>query len=322
MGSNHSTQKSTNIENVRKMLEKSDNSTDEQNVSDTLKSNDFIFTEGGASNNNVSDTLGSLNFSEEEHENGNKEEEHENGNKEEEHENKKKDETEDSQVGGHNLKKKSHRNRYSKYNVYSTINKAEKDFLGGFNSELKKEETEEGNTMSEQVNNKEINHIRNIIMKELDNLNKQSLNQIGAGCDCEKEEKKEEEENHQNGGSIILLDNSSSSSNSSDSSDSSDSDTISHKKKHAKNNQSRSKKSKKSKKSRKKNKLRRQKDEKETGDSEDSDDDEFEGNITIKSEEELETSNSEEGLSIFPFNSSDVKSSVSDRHQKLLRRKL
>ena len=38
--------------------------------------------------------------------------------------------------------------------------------------------------------------------------------------------------------------------------------------------------------------------------------------------EELKTSNSEEGLSIFPFNSSDVKSSVSDRHQKLLRRKL
>ena len=44
--------------------------------------------------------------------------------------------------------------------------------------------------------------------------------------------------------------------------------------------------------------------------------------ISPEKVENIETSNSEEGLSIFPFNSSDIKSSISAKNYKMLRRRV
>lgn len=209
------------------------------------------------------------------------------------------------QHGGKKNKKMSSKNRYSKYNIMNEMQKAEKDFLGGFNSQTHSEIES-----SDENKSKSIKHIRNIIMEELDNLNKESLNhghlhQIGAGCDCDKKEET------QKGGNIL----SSSSSGSSSSFSSSDSSDASRKK---------SKKNKKySKQSRSKGKKSKNSFLSDSDSDSDSDSNQFEGRLVINSENETSNNSyTEEGLSIFPFNSSDVKSSISDKHQKILRRKL
>jgi hypothetical protein len=221
-------------------------------------------------------------------------------------------------IGGSKNKKLSSKNRYSKYNIVNEINKAEKDFLGGFNSQTHSEQEPDNQSKS-----KSIRHIRNIIMEELDNLNKESLNhkhlnhehlnhehlnQLGAGCDCDKSD-------NQKGGSIFIS-SSSSSADSDSSTDFSSSDSSGVSRKKSKKNQ------KNSKQSRSKGKKSKKSKNNFLSDS-NSDSDEFEGRLVINSNNNTSNnSNTEEGLSIFPFNSSDIKSSASDKHQKILRRKL
>ncbi len=217
------------------------------------------------------------------------------------------------QIGGNlDLKKISDKNRYSKYNIFNEIRKAETDFLGGFNSQTHSEEEQEENSN----NSKTVKHIRNIIMNELDNLNKETINQLGGGCDCDKEE---EEEKEQIGGTLFIS-SSTSTAASSTSTDYSSSDSSGYSRKKSKKSKKINKQS--GKQSRTKNSKKTKKDKRNyLGPS----DDEYEGNLVINSENELDTSNNsntEEGLSIFPFNSSDVKSSVSEKHNKILRRKL
>jgi len=231
-------------------------------------------------------------------------------------------EIDNHQKGGNNFENIS-RNRYSKYDVYSTIQKVEKKFIGGFNSQAHSEIDDN----ESEKDDKTTKHIKDIILQELDNLNKHNFNQIGAGCDCNKKEESEESEESeetkktdstdkidQKGGRPFISSSSSSSFSTSSESDSSDIK----KNKKFKNNtnykQSRSKSNKNNKKSKKNKK-----------ESSESESEEFEGNLKIQSDSEIMTSNNsntEEGLSIFPFNSSDIKSNVSDRHQKILRRKI
>jgi hypothetical protein len=226
--------------------------------------------------------------------------------------------TSEPKVGGSKNKKISSKNRYSKYNIVNEINKAEKDFLGGFNSQTHSEQEPDNQSKS-----KSIRHIRNIIMEELDNLNKASLNhehlnhehlnhehlnQLGAGCDCDNSD-------NQKGGSIFIS-SSSSSGDSKSSTDFSSSDSSGVSRRKSKKNK------KNSKQSRSKGK-KGSKGKKNFLSDSDSESDEFEGRLVINSDNNTSNnSNTEEGLSIFPFNSSDIKSSVSDKHQKILRRKL
>jgi hypothetical protein len=282
MGSSHSApEKSKKTDDIKKMFEKSEIS---PNNSETVKSDDLKDTEkGDKKEEKISDTIGStLNLSSDTEKSA--------------------DQHKDQHKGGSN--NTSNKNRYSKYNIFNEINKAEKDFLGGFNSQSHSEVEHE----QDKSNDKTVKHIRSIIMKELDNLNKESLAQLGGGCDCENGQDEE-----QKGGSIFISSSSSSAGSSSSTNfSSSDSSGVSRRKsKKNASKQSRSTKSKKSKKTKKE----------ESSESID----EYEGNLVIQSDSEIRTSNnshSEEGLSIFPFNSSDIKSSVSDTHQKILRRKL
>jgi hypothetical protein len=307
MGSSQSAEKTKKIEDIKKILEKSDVSSDgKHNDTETIKSDDLkntvVPTTTHQDNNegsnkkeakpviNDSDTIGSLNLDSDKKDSDKKEE--------------------STQKGGKNISK----NRYNKYDVFTTIQKAEREFLvGGFNSD---NETHE---KTEEDNDKTMKHIKNIILDELNNLNHNILNQHGAGgCNCDKDDEKDKEETKevkQEGGFY-----SSSSSDSSNFSTSSSSDSTEVVKKNSKHQNkskhypviSRSKTSKKSKKSKK-------------HDSSDSESNLFEGNLVINNSDDNNTSNNsqtEEGLSIFPFNSSDVKSSVSDRHHKILKRKI
>ena len=152
--------------------------------------------------------------------------------------------------------------------------------------------------------NEALGHIKNVILKQLNKL--ENTKQHGAGgCGCDKNS------NPKKGGggrrSFIIGSSSTSDSSSDFSTDSSysTSDSSEYGIKKAK----KLKKSKKSKKS-KKNKFLESASSKYIVDSSES--------VEVTSNNEA----SEEGLSIFPFNSSDVKSSASVKNYKMLRRKI
>lgn len=175
--------------------------------------------------------------------------------------------TNDVMVGGNakDIRFISDRKRYIKYDIFNIISNLEKEEgitqRGGNKEEEKKEEQEENN-ISITSNDKDIEHIKNVVLKGIDNFKKNENLQSGGGqCGCEDEQRGGKKEGKKN-------DSSSSSSTTEDSS---------------------------------------------------SDDEE-------NNDEMGSTSNSSisagEGLTIFPFNSSDVKSSVSERNIKMIRRKI
>jgi hypothetical protein len=220
------------------------------------------------------------------------------------------------------FKNKSGRKRYTKYDLFKMLKNLDID------TEVPQQgggDNDEGESTSLN-DDKSMEHIKNIILNELSTLKKEKSHQLGGnGCGCSGDKKVshkmssklnlnkvivDDEETKQMGGAVIIDGSSSSSSSSSDS----DSDS---------SELGKSKKSKKSKKIKK-----------EETESEESSKFFIETsesgmgiNYDKKSDEE-QTSNgendneSEEGLSIFPFNSSDVKSSLSIKNYRMLRRKI
>ncbi len=244
--------------------------------------------------------------------------------------------------------------RYTKYDLFQMLKELDSDYQkGGLDS--KSNADTDVDAESSLNDEKSIEHIKNVILKELENLKKNKSEMLGGnlknskcGCDGVKSDSEE-----QVGGNII---DDSSSSSSSDSTSSSDTEagknkskkSRSNKKKHMRIEKSESvsddsskffietsesddrfnitsngeeseygKKYNKSKgkKSSSKSKPKQKKMKKTQDDSDsDSDDDNKPNNID---------SADSEGLSIFPFNSSDVKSSsVSVKNYRMLKRKI
>ena len=218
------------------------------------------------------------------------------------------------------------RKRYTKYDLFKMLKEIDSEFQMGGNDEQDDNE-------SSLNDEKSLEHIKSVILKELENLKNSKSQQLGgSGCGCDSGNKKKlastkklsnvNIDNQKQVGGTIMVDDSSSSTSSTDDSSSTDSDNEA------------GKKSKKSKKSSKKNK--KSKSIKKYNQS-DSDDNSSRFFIeTSESGKEKVTSNGEdsdkkndnednedsEGLSIFPFNSSDVKSSLSIKNYRMLRRKI
>ena len=231
---------------------------------------------------------------------------------------------------------KLQRKRYTKYDLFKMLKEIDSEFQTGG------ENNEDGDGDESSLNDKEsMENIKKVILKELQNLKEnksQQLGGVGCGCDSSGEKKTSLKSKFnmnnivvedQLGGNVIVDDSSSSTSSSS----SSDSDEA-------------GKKSKTKSKS-KKNKNKDDEDEVEEDDEESSrffiqtsESDEAgitsngsekksykkKGNKKSKKQSVKKTnqnySDDSEGLSIFPFNSSDVKSSQSIQNFRNLRRKI
>lgn len=216
-------------------------------------------------------------------------------------------ETTDELVGG--------KKRYEKYDVFKMMKKLEDGLKGGADVD----------EVSISSDNEALEHIKKVITKQLKEL--KQTKQMGAGsCGCE-----QSRVNSKKGG-YYESDSSTSTDSSVDTSDSSYTTSESSEYGKRKSKKDKSKKS-------KKNKFVETSssnfivDSSQTGGDEDEevssrprnrrgkqyDDDNDEEEV------EIETTNdevSDEGLSIFPFNSSDVKSSASVKNYKMLRRKI
>ena len=255
------------------------------------------------------------------------------------------DDKDETEAGNH---------RYTKYDLFRILKQMDSDFQKGGNDE---------NDVESSLNDeKSMEHIKNIILKELDNLKKSKAQHLGGskcGCDSTKVNssklnlKNVEIDNEYQAGGNIVIDDSSSTSSSSSSSSSSEAGK-------------KTKPSKKSSKSSKKLQAVEQDSEPsdsskffiETSESGNGENFNFTSNgeeseygkkklsklgksgksnksnksKSRKQKEESEKPASEtpnfdsadsEGLSIFPFNSSDVKSSsVSAKNYRMLRRKI
>lgn len=240
-------------------------------------------------------------------------------------------ETSDDVFGG--LENKSGRKRYTKYDLFKILKDLDIDTEGpqqGGGSD-------ESDVKSSSNDEKSMEHIKNIILKELETLKTNKSQQLGgSGCDCNNSRHKNtrklssklnlnniiiDDENDKQLGGTVIIDASSSSTTSNDSESSSSELGYG--------------KTKKSKKSSKKNQRQESSDsdshfhidtsesglsdrgeQTSNGESEKS-----EKSSEVKRKKKDET-DSEEGLSIFPFNSSDVKSSVSIKNYRMLRRKI
>ncbi len=229
------------------------------------------------------------------------------------------------------------RERYNRYDVFKTIHKIEDNLQGGADA---MEAT--GAVANETKNNKAMDHIKNIIFEQLKNLEKNKQNGSGGcGCGSGSGVAKQGQEAVSTGGYIDSSSDSSSSSYSSDDSRTPDSSssTDSSSGDYGKFNKKTSKKSKKSKKSSKKNKFNSESsnfivETSQVGGSEDSSSSSTSKKESTSSSDSSSdagiknsTSNgnfdeSEEGLSVFPFNSSDVNSISSRKNFRMLRRKI
>ena len=220
------------------------------------------------------------------------------------------------------------RKRYTKYDLFKMLKEIDSEFQMGGNDEQDDNE-------SSLNDEKSLEHIKSVILKELENLKNSKSQQLGgSGCGCDSGNKKKlastkklsnvNIDNQKQVGGTIMVDDSSSSTSSTDDSSSTDSDNEA------------GKKSKKSKKSSKKNKKSKSIKKYNQSDSDDNSSRFFIETSESGKEKEKVTSNGEdsdkkndnednedsEGLSIFPFNSSDVKSSLSIKNYRMLRRKI
>lgn len=274
------------------------------------------------------------------------------------------------------LENKTGRKRYTKYDLFKILKdldvETETQQRGGRGVGVRGgvrgggEENVDSEAKSSTNDEQSMEHIKNIILKELETLKTNKSQQLGGtgtglGCACDngtktggKKNKNARKlssklnlnnvvieddslygENKQSGGTIII--DASSSSTTSDDSESSSSEL-------GKSNKTKSKKTKSSKKS--KINKRQVSDDSDShfhidtsesglsngsGKSEESDEseksDESDGSEQTSNGEndgktKKDETDSEEGLSIFPFNSSDVKSSVSIKNYRMLRRKI
>jgi len=237
--------------------------------------------------------------------------------------------------GGGNNEIMPIRERYNRYDVFKTIHKIEDNLQGGADI------SDVANSGVNNSNNKAMDHIKNLIFEQLRNLEKNKQNGSG-GCGCGSS--KPNQEPVSTGG---YMDSSSDSSSYSsddsmtpDSSSSTDSSSGDYGK--SKKTSKLSKKSKKSRSSRT-NRTNRFADSEssnfivsasQVGGSEDSSSSssskESSSSSNSSSSEGIKksTSNgnfddeSEEGLSVFPFNSSDVNSISSRKNFRMLRRKI
>jgi len=211
--------------------------------------------------------------------------------------------------------------RYKKYDLSRLIENLENKIQDGGN-------VEDSYTFSDNEN---MEQLKKVILKELDELKKNKVG--GSNCDCD----------NQKGGELYEVDDSSSSSSSSttldsdSTSSSSSSDFFAKKSKkhhyekkefHHENKKVDKRQNKKvDKRQNKKTENRQNKKPERREKKEESESSKFHfepSDTTEVSEklENIETSNSEEGLSIFPFNSSDIKSSISAKNYKMLRRRV
>ena len=241
-------------------------------------------------------------------------------------------ETSDEVFGG--LENKTGRKRYTKYDLFKILRNLDVD------TEVSQQQ---GGGESDESDEKSMEHIKNIILKELETLKTSKSQQLGgSGCGCDgsgdkKNSRKlssklnlnniiiDDNGDKQLGGTVII--DASSSSTTSDDSESSSSEL----------GYGKAKKSKKSKSSKKNQ--RQVSDDSDShfhidttesglsdgriqtsnGESDDKTESDKSSEVKRKTKDETD---SEEGLSIFPFNSSDVKSSVSIKNYRMLRRKI
>jgi len=246
-------------------------------------------------------------------------------------------------IGG--FENKTGRKRYTKYDLFKILKNLDIDTEieqdGGYDGG---DNDKDINTESSLNDEQSMEHIKNIILKELETLKNNKSQQLGgAGCGCDgfKDKKSshkmsskinynnlivDSEDSKQVGGTVII-DASSSSSSSDSSSDTSSTEMGKYKSK-----------SKSKSKSNSKSKLHKYAkshessessqfviETSESGKEKNESDKEKNESDKEKSDEDKHTSNgeeSEEGLSIFPFNSSDVKSSLSIKNYRMLRRKI
>ena len=231
------------------------------------------------------------------------------------------------------LENKTGRKRYTKYDLFKILR----------NLDLDTEDNQKGggdddvsDVKSSSNDEKSMEHIKNIILKELETLKTNKSQQLGgSGCSCNGTEDKknsrklssklnfnniiidDDDKNKQLGGTIII--DASSSSTTSDDSESSSSEF----------GKVKAKKSKSSKKNQREETENSESDSHfiiDTTESGLGDDKEQtsngESDEKSVSDKKKDKTDSEEGLSIFPFNSSDIKSSVSIKNYRMLRRKI
>ena len=254
-------------------------------------------------------------------------------------------ETSDDILGG--FENKTGRKRYTKYDLFKILRELDVDTeahqQGGGNDEGD-DETDVKSSLNDE---KSMEHIKNIILKELETLKTNKSQQLGgSGCGCNGSGNKNtrklssklnlnniiiDNEGDKQLGGTVLIDASSSSTTSDDSESSSSSDHGYDKSKKSKST--------KSSKSLKKNQSQESSDSDshfhidttESGLNDKGDQTSNGGGSDEKTESEKSSeikrktkdkTDSEDGLSIFPFNSSDVKSSVSIKNYRMLRRKI
>ena len=244
-------------------------------------------------------------------------------------------ETSDDIFGG--LENKTGRKRYTKYDLFKILRDLDVDTeahqQGGGNDET--------DVKSSSNDEKSMEHIKNIILKELETLKTNKSQQLGgSGCGCDGSGDKnknthklssklnlnniiiDNEGDKQLGGTVII--DASSSSTTSDDSETSSSEL----------GYGKTKKSKSSKKSQSQvsddsdshfhidtteSGLSDREEQTSNGESDEKIESEKSSEIKRKKKDKTD---SEEGLSIFPFNSSDVKSSISIKNYRMLRRKI
>lgn len=231
--------------------------------------------------------------------------------------------------------------RYTKYDLFKILKDIDSEFQKG---------GEEDDNETSLDDAKSLEHIKEIILKELDNLKKNKAEQLGGtGCGCNDTKQQkfqmknvEIETNIQNGGAIII--DNDSSSTSSNSSNSTSSELGKKKVKKTAPKKSKNTKSKNIKKSISEdeddednssrffietsesgiNRLTSNGDVSENGKKKKKSTKSKvnKNNINYDDKKESHDDDESEGLSIFPFNSSDVKSSISVKNYRMLRRKI
>jgi len=246
-------------------------------------------------------------------------------------------------IGGDFENQYNQKKRYTKYDLFKMLQEMDSEFQRGGN-----DNTENGEE-SDLSDTKAMEHIKNVILKELNNLKANKANQLGGNCGCDgtKENKMPlkkinmkniilEEDNELVGGyrgkREERVDDSSSSTSSSTSSSSSTSIKPENGKRKGKKQGKKTKQN--------KNNLKQSTDtdsskffietsesgkgdnEEVTSNGKNDDSSDNKKNNKKSSSSSDEQKDSEEGLSIFPFNSSDVKSSLSVKNYRMLRRKI